>query len=506
MEIWKDIIGYENMYYISNYGNVKNNKILMKNSDCKGALKIRLTKDKIHKSFYLHRLVAIHFMPNPDNKPKVFHKDGNAKNNHVDNLIWGNDSDERQLKKDRGYQHTINKEIVYLTVENVIEIKKLLKTNKTMSDIAKIYNTHRSNISDIRLNKKWAWITYEEIEEYKKEIITVMQTIHGDKYLYLDILDNKITFKDRDGRTITQTIAEHKKYKDEKLNKYSEYYYLFKNKEDIINIGNMTAVDIVCPDCGFESLIKLNYIKNFKCIICSDGITLPNKFITNILTQLDVSFKTEKTFTWSEKRRYDFYIEGFGIIEVHGLQHYEEVKFHKDSIRNDKEIDKLKRNLAKSNNIENYIEIDARKSDLIYLKEQTIISLSEYFDLTHIDWEIVYKNCSKSYVSTIWNMWNEGSTVLDIIKHLKLGKTTIIEYLIWGNNINKVMYPRNPKTKMSVDMFALDGTFIKTFDSINKAHLETGLSNHYIKRCCEHKVKKFDIYKWEFSSVNNITY
>lgn len=89
-EEWKDIIDYEN-YSISNYGNVKNNKTnkILKNSiDRYGYYKINLSKNNKGKHFKIHRLVAIHFIDNPDNKKCVDHIDNNPLNNHINNLRW----------------------------------------------------------------------------------------------------------------------------------------------------------------------------------------------------------------------------------------------------------------------------------------------------------------------------------------------------------------------------------------------------------------------------------
>ena len=102
-EVWKDIKGYENLYQVSNYGNVKsldryiknkngkmqfyNEKILRPN-DSKGYLKVTLSKNNRQRTFRIHVLVAKTFISNPENKPEVNHKDGNKHNNHIDNLEW----------------------------------------------------------------------------------------------------------------------------------------------------------------------------------------------------------------------------------------------------------------------------------------------------------------------------------------------------------------------------------------------------------------------------------
>ena len=98
-EIWKDIEGYEGLYQVSNWGRVKslarideNNhpvkERIMKPSKSFGYLYVSLSKHGKYKRIRIHRLVAIAFIPNPDNKEEVGHKDETRTNNHVDNLEW----------------------------------------------------------------------------------------------------------------------------------------------------------------------------------------------------------------------------------------------------------------------------------------------------------------------------------------------------------------------------------------------------------------------------------
>jgi hypothetical protein len=88
-ETWKTITDYPN-YDISNYGNVKNiitNKLL-RTSEKDGYIGISLTQNGKRNSFKIHRLVAIAFIENPENKSDVNHKDKNKGNNAVSNLEW----------------------------------------------------------------------------------------------------------------------------------------------------------------------------------------------------------------------------------------------------------------------------------------------------------------------------------------------------------------------------------------------------------------------------------
>lgn len=100
MEIWKDIQGYENMYQVSDLGRIRSldrvnslgqnikGKIRKTRMDNRGYPIVRLSKEGKYKDLPIHRLVAIAFIPNPDNKETVNHIDGDKINWSIGNLEW----------------------------------------------------------------------------------------------------------------------------------------------------------------------------------------------------------------------------------------------------------------------------------------------------------------------------------------------------------------------------------------------------------------------------------
>lgn len=106
-EIWKDVVGYENIYQISSFGNLKRcerkvrvahrgydgfrvikEKFLTTRINNSGYIAVKLCKNAKYQEMLIHRLVAQAFIPNPDNFPCVNHKDQDKTNNHADNLEW----------------------------------------------------------------------------------------------------------------------------------------------------------------------------------------------------------------------------------------------------------------------------------------------------------------------------------------------------------------------------------------------------------------------------------
>lgn len=93
-EIWRNVVGYEGLYQVSNYGRVKSfygigERLLTPSANKSGYQYTVLTdKSKIRKSCKVHTLVARAFLPNPENKPVVHHRDSDRANNRVENLEW----------------------------------------------------------------------------------------------------------------------------------------------------------------------------------------------------------------------------------------------------------------------------------------------------------------------------------------------------------------------------------------------------------------------------------
>mgnify|MGYP003641447926 CR=1 FL=1 len=90
-EKWLDIKGYENLYKVSNLGRVikvSKNRVLAESKYSDGYRYYSLSKNGKSKKFKSHRLLALHFLSNPENKKQVNHIDGIKYNNDLSNLEW----------------------------------------------------------------------------------------------------------------------------------------------------------------------------------------------------------------------------------------------------------------------------------------------------------------------------------------------------------------------------------------------------------------------------------
>lgn len=143
-EIWKEIPGYEGYFEVSNLGNFRSKdrivpyrksgvrnypgKPLKVEQMSDGYQRIVLMKDAVKKRYMCHRLVALTFIPNPNNLPQVNHIDGVRNNNCVENLEWCTQSQNERHSVDilgKSMKGKTNSKPVYC-----IELKKPFKSMK----------------------------------------------------------------------------------------------------------------------------------------------------------------------------------------------------------------------------------------------------------------------------------------------------------------------------------------------------------------------------------------
>lgn len=165
-EIWKDVLGYEGLYCISNFGRVKKNK--PHNSDYiekiikyflfNGYKRIRLTKDKISKTYKVHRLVIATFKG--QSNLACNHKDCNKLNNHIDNLEYVTNKENSKhavmngLYKyhPKGENHCRSK----FKEKDILEIRRIYSEgNITQKNIAEMFNVKETAIWNIIHNITW---------------------------------------------------------------------------------------------------------------------------------------------------------------------------------------------------------------------------------------------------------------------------------------------------------------------------------------------------------------
>lgn len=176
MEKWKDIDGYIGLYQVSNLGNIKSverfrtngksgyiqqSKIL-KTGNENGYLFVNLSKMGVVKKFKVHRLVANHFLPNPENKPEIDHINTDKTDNRVENLRWvthkenmnnplSKNKQSKSMKgkpSPKGKEHKQSKPIIQFTING-----KFIRQWDSVMDIEREMGLKHQNICHNALGK-----------------------------------------------------------------------------------------------------------------------------------------------------------------------------------------------------------------------------------------------------------------------------------------------------------------------------------------------------------------
>lgn len=186
--------------------------------------------------------------------------------------------------------------------------------------------------------------------------------------------------------------------------------------------------DFKCNSCGRISNLELSHVlsNHIQCPYCGDGISYPEKFMRSLLRQLKLNFVPEyssKNCDWCGGYRYDFYLSDYNwIIEVHGLQHYKD-GWQKLTVT--QQNDTEKKELALRHGIDKYIIIDAKRSEVEYLKTNILNSDLSIFNLNKIDWGKCNLDANKQYFKDVINLWNNGYEVKEISNMIDLSPATI---------------------------------------------------------------------------------
>ena len=173
-EIWKDVIGLEGHYQISNKGRIKSLErifrpetngvgkiggIVMRPGKYSGEyLHIVMSKDGVRHDAAIHRLVALHFISNPENKPCVNHIDYNPGNNHVDNLEWCTYKENADHSFNNGRGNWARGERSGVSKLKEFEIHQIFALSRAgyyYGEIAEMFGVFRTTIESIIKRRTW---------------------------------------------------------------------------------------------------------------------------------------------------------------------------------------------------------------------------------------------------------------------------------------------------------------------------------------------------------------
>lgn len=268
-------------------------------------------------------------------------------------------------------------------------------------------------------------------------------------------------------------------------------------------------IKVKCPECLRERHIKAYSLvdKGMICQFCSSKTSYPERFMMSYLEIKNIDYEFQKKFEKLDNRIFDFYIEGIGVIETHGEQHYKDYfktsSSWKNTFKKTQISDKEKENFCRKTNI-TYISIDCMKSEFEYIKES--INSCPYLENIEKEEEKILINKisdKKNYpVNRIKKLYEETGSTEKVGEILNISRGTIVN-ILKRNNIK--LKNKNKKNIKSVRCVTTD----KKFNSLKEASKYYNMnSSTGISECCKGKRKtagkhpeSLEPLEWEYVNV-----
>ena len=275
-------------------------------------------------------------------------------------------------------------------------------------------------------------------------------------------------------------------------------------------------ITMLCPFCGRLSKNKVQISnlyanKGFLCV-CKDGISYPNKFMYNLLEQLNIKFITEYSPKWIGKKAFDFYLQELDlIIEMDGSLGHGKKKWSGGNDSIGFYTDMKKQRLAAEHGID-VIRINSDYSNKQYLKEQIYKTrLPYYIDLKKVDFDLCDTFAVSNFTKNLCECFNANhcKTIDDIIKYYPhMTKMAIGYHLRKGKQRGWCDYDGRkavyPNAYRKINQYSLDGVFIRQFNN-NKELRENGYTGREcirINQVCSGNRKTAKGYIWRFADTN----
>ena len=297
-EIFKPIFinGIETHYEVSNKGNVRNSntgKILQPGVSNCGYLRVGIYYVKDNRQYYIHgsvhRLVAIAFIPNPDNLPQVNHKDGNKTHNWVENLEWSSSSDNDYHAYATGLKKKIYGENSHLHKYSRDAIEKaceLMESGKyVLREISEMTAVPVPMLCRVRLRKSWCNVS----KNYHIENCKRSHWYDGSHYsmrqmenVFRLLSENKLSIYDISDRTgvsvaTIRNVVTHRKGLKQYESLYDKYdVSKYQGRKKVLNpltndhkkqidflIGINKSVDVICSIMNEEHHHNSQYIRDY---------------------------------------------------------------------------------------------------------------------------------------------------------------------------------------------------------------------------------------------------